>query len=220
MKETQQKESTIQKDGLIEALNDKSVQKTVQYYKEWLVRKEIIKSYSYFHLPDEYYLVFKKLIDYFSLKEPKKGILCFGDYGCYKTSIMRFFQALCNEYSQEDEKFKVHRFKYVNSRSIILKLISQGGMEEAIRYAAGKVSTSDVYCFDEIGREMLINNYGIQINIITEILAMRYDNRLITHGITNFSKEKLTERYGQYIVDRMFESFIPIKFPNFNARIK
>ena len=68
---------------------------------------------------------------------------------------------------------------------------------------------------DEVGREpMDAKHFGTGINAIQTVLQLRYEQRycFYTHMTTNLDPDKeFSQRYGDYIADRVKEMFNVIK---------
>lgn len=72
-------------------------------------------------------------------------------------------------------------------------------------------------CFDDLGCESNIPNYGIPFNTLAEILSIRYElfveDKMFTHITTNLNADELEERYGPRLRSRMSEMFNLVAFP-------
>jgi hypothetical protein len=97
------------------------------------------------------------------------------------------------------------------------------------------------YCFDDIGIEPTGKHFGVDSNVIGEILLSRYDlftrnlelasrsyrknpsakigKPIVTHGTTNLNADEIEERYGNRVRSRMRELFNLIAFDK-NCRDK
>jgi DNA replication protein DnaC len=65
-----------------------------------------------------------------------------------------------------------------------------------------------VICLDDIGIESnKVIYYGNSLDVIAYIIAERYAKRLLTFGTTNYDIDFLNEKYGDYIVSRMYALF-------------
>jgi hypothetical protein len=90
------------------------------------------------------------------------------------------------------------------------------------------------YCFDDIGIEPMGKHFGVDSNLISEILLIRYElftykpkltsivyskkpaskigKAIVTHGTTNLNADEIEERYGNRVRSRMRELFNLIAF--------
>lgn len=134
-----------------------------------------------------------------------KGILVQGKFGCGKTVIMETFAEIHNHIIKR-MGIKRPLITFIKSLDLQEKLITQS-------------TTSFVYrplIIDEFGREpKTVQDYGNTMRPISELLSLRSDNGSITHGITNFSFERLVTEtyYGAMIGDRlkMMFNLMPMK---------
>ena len=134
-----------------------------------------------------------------------KGILLQGKFGCGKTVIMETFAEIHNHIVKR-MGIKRPLITFIKSLDLQEKLITQS-------------TTSFVYrplIIDEFGREpKIVQDYGNTMRPISELLSLRSDNGSITHGITNFSFERLVTEtyYGAMIGDRlkMMFNLMPMK---------
>ena len=134
-----------------------------------------------------------------------KGILLQGKFGCGKTVIMETFSEIHN-----------HIIKRMGIKRPLITFIKSLDLQEKF---ITQSTTSFVYrplIIDEFGREpKTVQDYGNVMRPISELLSLRSDNGSITHGITNFSFERLiTETYyGAMIGDRlkMMFNLMPMK---------
>ncbi len=142
-------------------------------------------------------LLLKKLHSHLIDPLAKKGFFVSGSNGTGKSLTMLSFASICNKIAEASRQ-PIQRF--MKASNIILN--------KELDFSKGNLYV------DELGREEVqINTFGTKSYPILDIIADRYDNGMITHVITNFRKEDLKPKYGNYIIDRfneMFE-FIEIK---------
>lgn len=150
-----------------------------------------------------------------------KGICIFGGVGIGKSTLMNLFsknqqqsyvmkmcRAVEDEYAQEGDKilkgYGLPRHPAMNSDPFGHQVL---GM-----------------CFDDLGTEPVSKYYGKECEVMAEIILNRYDNQIafnLTHITTNLSPDKIRERYGTRVTDRMREMFNMIKFnPSAKSRRK
>lgn len=160
---------------------------------------------------DEYNEPIIEQLFFFLTRDPQfqgdlnKGILLQGKFGCGKTVIMETFAEIYNHIVKR-MGIKRPLITFIKSLDLQEKLITQS-------------TTSFVYrplIIDEFGREpKTVQDYGNTMRPISELLSLRSDNGSITHGITNFSFERLVAEtyYGSMIGDRlkMMFNLMPMK---------
>ncbi|MEN9908594.1 MAG: hypothetical protein RLZZ540_1743 [Bacteroidota bacterium] len=71
-------------------------------------------------------------------------------------------------------------------------------------------------CFDDLGAEQQIKNFGNDCNVMAEILTSRYEhfveNKAITHITTNLSASEIEKTYGNRVRSRLRQMFNLIAF--------
>ena len=149
------------------------------------------------------YEIFKKSF----LGKKNKGVLIIGDIGVGKTAMMRIFQRLLKDTER--------RFKWVNGYD--LKDLSELQTSLEIKAIYGANLKCDLY-IDDIGFSFDTKRFGNTVNIITEILMVRYE-LFITSGFkTHLSSNLVTaiknntenlptleKVYGNRVLDRVKE---------------
>ena len=151
-----------------------------------------------------------------SLKQPKKGLLFFGQTGCHKTALFKFMQTLCKAWPQ---RYAAHKFGYISSLDLLNRMIrEQDTTLSQIPYFHDPQKTPPAFCFDELGRENSFSIYGMSYDVMSEVIRKRYEYNLVTHFATNFTKKELKDRYGQWITSRILGMTETINFPNHDQR--
>lgn len=163
--------------------------------------------------------VVQKLCWYFSDDEKfdgnlKKGILLFGGIGVGKTELMEFFM-----------KNQKASYRIVTCKSIEEEYAS-GGIPAIRGYYNNMpvAKNSDRflhqfvgYCFDDLGVDEDVKNFGNKKNAMADIVQARYNNKIdykYTHMTTNLSAPEIEKGYGDRASNRMVQMFNMIKFPS------
>ena len=124
-----------------------------------------------------------------------RGIMLQGKYGCGKTVIIETYSLLHNHVVR---KFCLNQPLFTFIKAVELQ-------EQIIKQSAS-VFAQRPLIIDEFGRESkTIQDYGNISRPISELLSLRSDVGVITHGTTNFTLETLSsaEFYGGMIGDRL-----------------
>ncbi|ARV14866.1 ATPase [Polaribacter sp. SA4-12] len=151
--------------------------------------------------------------------DPNKGILLSGPVGCGKTTLMK----LVRHITPHKKAYKIIpcRNAVFSFNHIGFKTIEDYGND-------------GFYCFDDIGIEPMGKHFGVDSNVIGEILLSRYElftrnpelasrsysktstaksgKAIVTHGTTNLNADEIEERYGNRVRSRMRELFNLIAF--------
>jgi hypothetical protein len=140
----------------------------------------------------------------------KKGILLHGNVGCGKTTLFKLFATNphqsfhlvpCRHVSSEYAKKGYEAIeKYYN-------LIRAG--HEGKKYGQDYLSV----CFDDLGTEVSVKNFGNESNVMADIILSRYETKVVTHLSTNLSAEQIESSYGTRVRSRMREMFNKVEFP-------
>jgi hypothetical protein len=162
-----------------------------------------------------------KFLETDSAYSHSKGILIHGDVGCGKSlamivllNLLRFFelydQSHQSKYNSTYQKAPTRYFKVDTFE--ISHAYSQKGFEilsQGIFTARGTIKlTGEMIILDDLGSEPITTHFGNNVNIIGELLTMRYEDRkTITHATTNLDVKSLKEFYGDRVFSRMKEMF-------------
>ncbi len=124
-----------------------------------------------------------------------KGIMLQGKYGCGKTLILETYSLLHNHIVR---KFSLNYSLFTFIKSVELQ-------EQIVKQSTGVFARRPLI-IDEFGRESkTIMDYGNISRPISELLSLRSDTGVVTHGTTNFTFATLSsdEFYGGMIGDRL-----------------
>lgn len=133
---------------------------------------------------------------------PGKGLMLIGGVGTGKTAMMR---------SVSYARVKGGGSGFVIANAIrIVKEYNQGdegGDGVILRYA-----NLPELCIDDLAREEDGKHYGKVTNVISDIIALRYDHGRPTHFTTNADREGLLSKYDERTLSRINEmaSIIPL----------
>lgn len=135
----------------------------------------------------------------------EKGLFLTGDIGTGKTTILNIIQSTLILLYRE-ESFRINNYSVTNrlvSARRLTDLFAQGDYS-----TLESISNSQILFIDEIGREEIANNYGYKKNVISDLIADRYQNKykhIYTFFSTNLDQTQFVERYGIYTFDRLKE---------------
>lgn len=124
-----------------------------------------------------------------------KGIMLQGKYGCGKTILLETYSLLHNHV--------VRRFHLNQPLFTFIKSVELQGQ---ITKQSASVFARRPLIIDEFGRESkMVQDYGNVSRPISELLSLRSDIAVVTHGTTNFTFATLSsdEFYGGMIGDRL-----------------
>lgn len=128
-----------------------------------------------------------------------KGIMLQGKYGSGKTIIMETYSLLHNHIVR---KFCLNQPSYLFIKSVELQ-------EQIVKQSASTFARRPLI-IDEFGRESkTVQDYGNISHPISELLSLRSDVGVVTHGTTNFTLSTLSsdDFYGGMIGDRLKAMF-------------
>lgn len=134
-----------------------------------------------------------------------KGIMLQGKYGCGKTLMLETYSLLHN-----------HTVKRFSLRRPLFMFIKSVELQERLMKESVSAFARRPMIIDEFGRESkIVQNYGNVHRPISELLSLRSDVGVLTHGTTNFTQATLSsdDFYGGMIGDRlkMMFNFITMK---------
>lgn len=141
--------------------------------------------------------------------KPHKGIFFHGNCGTGKSL---FFEVLEEIYKQHP--IPACRIKTVHTIELTDKVISE--LSRPNQFAANDMSIYEKYStgsihFEDLGAERKLNHFGNNIDIMSDLIQLRYNKsrrtNCKTHISTNLSIDEVRKRYGERFYDRMFEMF-------------
>lgn len=172
--------------------------------------------------------VLKKAFGSELIPDLSKGLLIISATGNGKTSIMNTFHEVFKSQTIQARECRWKNFNDWNSKRFSFSVCRDIVIEyDGLKEPHEKKSFFDYYgsafpmCFDELMRERKTTNFG-KLELMTDVLAKRYDNRALTFLTMNYAEEqkpeklkhltdvewtllKARDRYGSHIFDRFFE---------------
>ena len=140
-----------------------------------------------------------------------KGILLVGPVGCGKTTLMN----ICRFLIPAENRHSLKACRDVSND------FAKEGYDSLQRYTKGSFSPykgePKTWCFDDLGQEHIMQHYGNECSVMTEILLSRYDYyhsfNMITHITTNLNSDEIQQRYGIRVRSRLRELCNLVAFP-------
>ena len=144
----------------------------------------------------------------------KKGLLIIGNYGCGKTSMLRAFQSVGKILLPEP----ILWFTSVSCNALVMEFEGMDTNDKsAKKHFFQKHNKAAVIYFDDFGTESNASNFGIK-NLMKDILEERYANNKRTFLTSNLTLDKIQEKYGDRVYDRLQEMFNIIIMPGDSFR--
>ena len=150
-----------------------------------------------------------------------KSLLIVGFFGNGKTSILRTFYEMFNHYQLP------MRFKMVNAHDLVTEWESIE--DQGSKHLFFQRYTCKHLCIDDVKKEDKASNYGLK-EIVGKIIEKQYDKKNLTILNCNYRETDVIgdyldainefNRYGNHIVDRLYEThnFIEFKGKSFRGR--
>jgi DNA replication protein DnaC len=143
------------------------------------------------------------------MREGKSGLLLTGSVGTGKSKLLQAIQMLTIYYTAGRQGIKIF------SAPEICELARSGNDDDMEYYR--RLKTYDQLGIDDLGAEpVTVKSWGTELSPVIDILYARYDSGKVTIITTNDGIEKLKEKYGERIHDRLCEQYDRITF-NFKS---
>jgi len=140
-----------------------------------------------------------------------KGIFLSGPIGVGKTQIMQLMRYITSP---------AFDYKVISCTKLALDF-GRKGPEIIHEYTYGNFRSNgapQTYCFDDLGKEIVVKHYGTSCQIMQQIFHARYELfiecGMITHAASSLHTRQIEERYGAEIISRLREMFNRIGFSN------
>ena len=139
--------------------------------------------------------------------ELRKGLLIYGTCGTGKSSIFDIIQRVIIKHNLMPLYFK---------NTSVHTVVNEFNKESKSNEKYGGEVVVDKYCrgmihFDDLGKETIVQNWGIKEDLFDRILQVRYnkfkDTGLKTFVTTNLTIKELEERYSPQVKSRLYEMF-------------
>ncbi len=134
----------------------------------------------------------------------KKGIMLIGPVGTGKSLIFKVFKAYTGKI------LRTNSFQYHFSHEIIDN-VNVNGVEFLEKYNHNFDNPITCYIDDIASRNEIIKYYGTEVNVMEQLLSIRYNvysrYRKLTHVTSNKYPSDFKGLYDERIIDRMKEMF-------------
>ena len=157
---------------------------------DYMVERKINpKTFAWSEIED----LFDELVRYF-IEDPNckfdltKGIYLAGNSGTFKTSLIEIFRLFSAVAGKPFLRTSAREFRKNANASVLSHL-----------------NIAEVLFIDDIGYESIHNEFGNKNDVISNLIAERYEKGLLTHFTTNMKESEIIDRYGAYIYSRICE---------------
>lgn len=147
------------------------------------------------------------------MKSGKSGLLLCGKCGTGKTKVMQALSYLFHFYENERNTLRVHSAVSITEMSV--------SKEEKDVVTYGILKTSKYVGIDDLGTEPVnVKNWGTDTSPVIDVIYHRYNTMKVTVLSTNLNMERIGEKYGERISDRICEQYdrIIFNFQSFRQR--
>jgi len=147
----------------------------------------------------------------------KKGILLNGTVGVGKDLIFKVFKYYT--------KHILRTNSFLNETAIsIIDNVNIEGVEFLTQFSYNKSRPRRIYIEDIASKNEIVNNFGTKINVIEQLLSLRYNvyerYGTLTHASTNKYMKEILTLYDDRIVSRMASMFNIIEMQGVDYRKK
>lgn len=149
----------------------------------------------------------------------KPGLLLKGKPGNGKTTLMRGIARLI-AYVTEVELGYARR---ITPKHCTARDVNRISMNDNRAAEYDTLISAPILCLDELGEEATeVLKYGNVEMPVIDLLLTRYDKRRTTIITTNLTKERIKEKYGERVYDRLKEMMEVINFEqdSYRGRLK
>lgn len=149
-----------------------------------------------------------------------KGIYFYGGCGTGKSLFFEILEEIYKSYQNPGLRIKtVHTVGLTDQYLSQLSRPKQLAPNDDSLYSKNRKGAIH---FEDLGAENKLNHFGNSIEIMADLLQLRYSEsrRALckTFITTNFSPEEARNRYGERVYDRMFEMFNFVKLTGSSRR--
>lgn len=133
-----------------------------------------------------------------------KSIFLCGMTGSGKTftmNILHEYLKIDNVKYYKNNKLNNFNFKIINSREIVADY-QKSGYDGLIKYTG-----FNNICIDDLGSEPeTSHHFGTKLDVINEIIEIRYKNNKLTHYTTNLKIQDVAQRYNDRVYSRIMST--------------
>jgi DNA replication protein DnaC len=149
-----------------------------------------------------------------------KGIYFYGGCGTGKSLFFEILEEIYKCYQNPALRIKtVHTIDLTDQYMSQLSRPKQLAPNDHSLYSKNKIGNIH---FEDLGAESKLNHFGNSVEIMSDIIQLRYSKsrRALckTFITTNLSPEEARKRYSERVYDRMFEMFNFIKLTGSSRR--
>lgn len=172
--------------------------------------------------PQDYQLAILQIAKWLT-SHSKPGLMIYGTIGTGKTKLAQGINESIKAYKQAFREYTRNnmldlkkrglydRYDLLSDRMQTPMLIHASELNDPDRTSLFK-RTSKILIIDDLGlEEVTVNNYGTRTYPFTDLLAYRYEHHMPTIITTNLDEDKISERYGERIADRIHEMFSRVR---------
>ncbi|WP_373941015.1 hypothetical protein OEG92_14375 [Polaribacter sejongensis] len=152
--------------------------------------------------------------------KPYKGLFLYGKCGASKSLFFETLEEVYKKYPKPLIRIKtIHTIELTSNVLNELSRPNQLASNDISIYE--KNATGSIH-FEELGAERKLNHFGNSINVMSDIIQLRYATsrraKCLTFITSNLSLNDIRKQYGERVYDRMFEMFNFIEIPGDTRR--